>query len=43
MIFEEALPDPLVSPDDDHHVAELVLDVTAGSKPWLSALPSGEG
>ncbi|GAA2821655.1 lantibiotic dehydratase [Nonomuraea rubra] len=29
--FEEALPDPL---GGDHHVAELVLDVTAGSRPW---------
>ncbi|WP_336216085.1 lantibiotic dehydratase [Nonomuraea sp. LPB2021202275-12-8] len=40
--FEEALPDPLASPGGDHHVAELVLDVTAGSKPWVSALP-GDG
>jgi hypothetical protein len=36
--FEEALPDPLASPGGDHQVAELVLDVTAGSKPWVPSL-----
>jgi hypothetical protein len=40
--FEEALPDPLASPSGDHHVAELVLDITAGSRPWVSASP-GDG
>ncbi|MEV0164413.1 lantibiotic dehydratase [Nonomuraea fuscirosea] len=29
--FEEALPDPSAAQSGDHHVAELVLDVTAGS------------
>ncbi|MEU8362760.1 lantibiotic dehydratase [Nonomuraea sp. NPDC048882] len=31
--FEEALPDPFAAQSADHHVAELVLDVTAGSPP----------
>jgi hypothetical protein len=31
--FEEALPDPFAAQSAEHHVAELVLDVTAGSEP----------